>query len=60
MKTLLLLCLSFIFLEGALVMLAPEPVKKMIAEIPAGWLRAAGFLELALATCGWVWFMMIK
>ncbi|TET33490.1 MAG: DUF2065 family protein [Planctomycetota bacterium] len=60
MQVLLLICLSFIFLEGALVMLAPDSVKKMIEEIPPGWLRAAGFAELALAVGGWMWFIMIK
>ncbi|MHC4660297.1 MAG: hypothetical protein ACYS8W_01290 [Planctomycetota bacterium] len=60
MKVLLLLCLSFIFLEGALVMSAPEFIKKMIGEIQPGWLRAAGFAELALAAGGWIWFMMIR
>ncbi len=60
MKTLLLICLSFIFIEGALVMLAPDFIKKMMEEIPSGWLRAAGLLELALAVTGWVFFMAMN
>lgn len=60
MKVLLLLCLSFIFLEGAVVMFAPELVKKMVEEMPPGWLRAAGLIELALAAAGWAYFMTVR
>jgi len=60
MQILLLICLSFIFLEGALVMLAPDFIKKMMEEVPAGWLRVAGLLELALATGGGMWFIMMR
>ena len=49
METLCIILLAFLALEGLIIASMPELVKKLIAEVPRGWLIVCGMIEAGVA-----------